>query len=397
MKNLTLTITQLNNYINNIFNAEELLIGVSVFGEVSNLKISGGTCYFDLKEEGAQVSCIIFGTTSYNKLFVNGDKILVTGRLNYHIKYGKLSFIVSKFEPYGLGELYQKYIELKNKLDKEGVFDPSRKKAIPSFVKQIGVVTSETGAVIRDIIRVARRKNPIVDIKIYPVKVQGEGATETIIEGLKFLETTNVDVVIVARGGGSFEDFSPFNNEKIVRAVLECKKPIISAIGHETDFSLLDFVSDLRASTPSVASELAVYDYYSLVSGIDKVSYDLNKRMQLFIERKQNLLVDYHNKNETNFKNILKTNVQTIKNCYNDLQNVFDKYFANRKQKVDIISLNIEKSNPITFLKQGYGKLEKEGKPIKISDELNVNDSIDIFIQDAKLVATINEIKRTGG
>lgn len=259
METIKLNITQLNTIIKRIIDAEEFLQTISVYGEVTNFKVSAGNAYFDIKEDGAQLACIKFGATDLD--IHNGDMVLLTGRLNYYVKTGRLSFIASRIEPYGLGELYKQYLLLKAKLEAEGLFDESRKKELPRFANKVGVVTSETGAVIRDIVHVARKKNPFTDIIVYPARVQGAGAENEIVEGLEYFENSDVDVVIIARGGGSFEDLAPFNTEKLARKIFECKKPIISAVGHETDFSLSDFVSDMRAPTPSVAAEIAFYDF----------------------------------------------------------------------------------------------------------------------------------------
>ena len=183
MQNLTLSISQLNNYIKNIFDNEELLIGVSVYGEITNFKISNGIAYFDIKEEGAQLSCVKF--SCYSQFAKNGDKVIVTGKLNYHVRLGKLSFVATKVEQYGMGELYKKFLELKARLESEGVFDQSKKQSIPKYVNKIGVVTSETGAVIRDIYHVVKKKNPNTNILVYPAKVQGENAEYEIIKGIK--------------------------------------------------------------------------------------------------------------------------------------------------------------------------------------------------------------------
>ena len=258
METIKLNITQLNTIIKRIIDAEEFLQTISVYGEVSNYKVSAGNAYFDIKEQGAQLSCIKFGASEDVH---NGDLVLLTGRLNYYVKTGKLSFIANKIEPYGLGELYKQFLMLKEKLAAEGLFDERVKKELPRYANKVGVVTSETGAVIRDIVHVAKKKNPYTDIVVYPSRVQGDGAEKEIIAGLKYFENSDVDVVIIARGGGSFEDLAPFNTEALARAIFACKKPIISAVGHETDFSISDFAADMRAPTPSVAGELAFFDF----------------------------------------------------------------------------------------------------------------------------------------
>ena len=313
MQNLTLSISQLNNYIKNIFDNEELLIGVSVYGEVTNFKISNGIAYFDIKEEGAQLSCVKFST--FYPFAKNGDQVIVTGKLNYHVKLGKLSFVASKVEPYGMGQLYKQFLELKERLEKEGIFDQSKKKQLPKYVNKIGVVTSETGAVIRDIYNVTRSKNPYTDILVYPSRVQGVGAEDEIVEGIKFFNTLNdVDVIIVARGGGSFEDLAPFNTEKVARAVFESELPVISAVGHETDFTLIDFASDLRTPTPSVAAEVAVYNFFDEVQYLTTLQLSIDKFATKIVTDKKESVTNYVNSILKTIKSKLDVSVKEVEN-----------------------------------------------------------------------------------
>ncbi|MBQ3494521.1 MAG: exodeoxyribonuclease VII large subunit, partial [Clostridia bacterium] len=253
-----LTVTQVGTYIKQIFDAEEMLSYIRVIGEISGLSISKGVAYFVLKDENAQLQCVCFSPEKFS--FNNGDKVYATGTPKYYVKGGKLNFNVSKIEQAGLGELYINFLMLKQKLELLGYFDAANKKPIPKNIKRIGVVTSAEGAVIQDIINVRNRRNKNVDIVLYPVKVQGVGAEYEIKKGIEFFDNYDVDVVVVARGGGSLEDLMPFNTEVVAKAVFYANKPIVSAVGHETDFTICDFVADLRAPTPSVASELLCED-----------------------------------------------------------------------------------------------------------------------------------------
>ncbi|MEG1805384.1 MAG: exodeoxyribonuclease VII large subunit, partial [Clostridia bacterium] len=265
MEDKVLSVVQLNRILNQIFNAEELLHGILVSGEVTNFKIAGAHAYFNLKDDEAQISCTFFNITKSSTMTVkNGDKVIVRGTPDFYVKGGTLTLKVNKMTPQGLGELYIKFLELKERLAKEGLFDESHKIAIPVNPKRIGVVTSRTGAVIQDIINVTSRRNPYTDIVLFPVKVQGENAEIEIARGVtKLDEAKIVDVIIVGRGGGSMEDLQAFNTEIVARAVYNCQTPIISAVGHETDFSLCDFASDLRAPTPSAAAEQSTIDLVS--------------------------------------------------------------------------------------------------------------------------------------
>lgn len=386
MQNLTLSITQLNNYIKNIFDNEELLIGVSVYGEVTNFKISNGVAYFDIKEEGAQLSCIKF--SSFFPFAKNGDQVIVTGKLNYHVKLGRLSFVASKVEQYGMGQLYKQYLELKARLESEGIFDASKKKEIPKYAKNIGVVTSETGAVIRDIYHVTKKKNPYTNLIVYPSKVQGLNAEYEIAEGIKYFnENSNVDVIIVARGGGSFEDLAPFNTEVVARAVFNSKIPVISAVGHETDFSIIDFASDLRAPTPSVAAEVAVFDYYAEVEYINGLENRILKSVEKNVEEEKQ-----------NQKNIVSQIAKTMttkilletKDClligdkiYKKIQDIF----RDHKQKLELLVTKLEKSNPLTILKAGYSKVMVNEKVVSSVQDVRVDDVLTTYVKDGKIIS----------
>lgn len=389
METIKLNVTQLNTLIKRIIDAEEFLQTISVYGEVSNFKISGGNAYFDIKEDGAQIACIKFG--AYDLDIHNGDRVLLTGRLNYYIKTGKLSFIANIVEPYGLGELYIKYLQLKNQLLAEGLFDERFKKEIPRFANNVGVITSETGAVIRDICHVAKKKNPYTNIIVYPVRVQGSGAENEIIEGLRYFENSNVDVVIIARGGGSFEDLSPFNTEILVREIFKCKKPIISAVGHETDFSLTDFVADMRAPTPSVAGELAFFDFYETLKNVQQYISTINQSATLIINHKQEQLIELINKITSDLATITKQKYLMLENLTNSTLANFENQVNLKQSALEKIILQIEKANPLEILKQGFVLADKNGENIKSSLEINVGDNINLTFVDGKAVAVITK------
>ncbi len=392
MQNLTLSITQLNNYIKNIFDNEELLIGVSVYGEVTNFKISNGIAYFDIKEDGAQLSCVKF--SSYVPFAKNGDQVVVTGKLNYHVRLGRLSFVASKVEPYGMGELYKQFLELKARLESEGVFDESKKKQIPKHANKIGVVTSETGAVIRDIYHVTRKKNPFTDILVYPAKVQGIGAENEIAEGIEFLDkNSDVDVIIVARGGGSFEDLSPFNTEKVARAIFASQKPVISAVGHETDFSISDFASDLRAPTPSVAGEVAVFDYFEELQYLENCRERLKKSMVVFLEKKFNEAQNNTRNIAQNIENRVKIQEKDLENRIVLIEKAMETFLENKDKKLNLLVAKLEKSNPLSILKAGYSKVESQGKTISNVSQVKVGDRITNMFCDGEVTSTVESIK----
>lgn len=387
METIKLNITQLNTLIKRIIDAEEFLQTISVYGEVSNFKISAGNAYFDIKENGAQIACIKFG--AYDLDISNGDMVLLTGKLNYYIKTGKLSFIASKVEPYGLGELYKKYLELKEQLSAEGLFDERYKKQLPRFANKVGVITSETGAVIRDICHVANKKNPHTDIIIYPARVQGIGAEQEIIQGLKYFEDSDVDVVIIARGGGSFEDLAPFNTEKLAREIFTCKKPIISAVGHETDFSLTDFVADMRAPTPSVAGELAFFDFNKTVQDLQMYINSICTNASSLIVKKKDQVADSMHLIASGLGSINDKQMLRLTGVINNVNNSFENYIKNKQSELDKLIVTIERSNPLTILKSGYLVAEKQGNKISSVKEFNIGDQINLILADGKASAVV--------
>lgn len=382
-----ITVTQLSTYIKQIFEAEEMLSFIKVIGEVSGLTIAKGIAYFTLKDENAQLSCVCFSPNNFD--FKNGDKIYATGSPRYYVKGGKLNFNVSKIEQVGLGELYQRFLELKEKLQLQGYFDEDRKKLIPKQINRIGVVTSAEGAVIQDIINVRNRRNPKIDIVLYPTKVQGIGAEFEIAEGIDFFDNYNVDVVIVGRGGGSLEDLMPFNTEVIANAIYKSKKPIVSAVGHETDFTICDFVADLRAPTPSAASEI--------------LCEDISNRKQnalMFINRIQRAISVIKNKKSQQAKMILGNLISVLNNdlmiksqdgktkIYK-LDKAIDKNIEQYTYNYNMLSSKLEKLNPEMILKMGYAALKKENSYISSINNIAVGDNIDIVLRDGVLSASV--------
>ena len=390
MKTITLSVIQFNTFVKNILDAEEFLANISVYGEVTNLKMSGGHAYFDLKDENAMLSCVKFGASDLN--IKNGDLVTAFGKVNFYVKSGRLNFIVGRVAAAGMGDLYQRFLMLKEKLEKEGLFREEIKKSIPKFAKNIGVVTSETGAVIRDIIHVTRSKNPYTNIIVYPSKVQGNGAENELARGIEYFNSRDdIDTIIVARGGGSLEDLSPFNTEKIVRAIYSSEKPIISAVGHETDFTLCDFAADLRVPTPSVAAEVAVFDYFEQVRNLslinDNIYYFITKKIKEdknIISSLSSAIID-----KTKLKlESSRTNVLLI------LKEIESKMLATIKEKetkLNLISGLISKMNPLEILKSGYSLVEKQGKKVASIKDVSVDDEVIINLEDGKVKARVIE------
>lgn len=298
----SLKISELNDYILQSLSSDHLLKNIYIEGELSNLKLhSGGNLFFTLKDEYNKVRCIMFSDSIDENIIEDikdGDKIICKGSVNYYKKDGYVSFVVTEIEKVGAGFAYQKFLELKSKLENQGYFDTSHKKDLPQFPQKIGVVTSTTGAVIRDIFYVIKRRYPAVQMIVYPSLVQGDDAPESIVSGIQYLDSKDFDLIILARGGGSYEELNAFNSEKVASAIFSAQTPIISAVGHETDFTIADFVADIRASTPSVAAEIAVPLLDDIKNTVNKINNLLRENLNRIIESKENSL-EYD-------KNILK-------------------------------------------------------------------------------------------
>lgn len=363
----TITVSQLAWYIKKIFEAEELLYNVSVVGEVSGLKIVRGIAYFDLKDETSLISCVCFYGGALDGV-KNGDKIVAKGTPGFYVKGGKLNFNVSKITPFGVGDLFRAFLELKDKLEKEGIFDDACKKDLPDNVTTIGVITSETGAVIHDIITVATRRNPGINIVLYPAKVQGQGTSESVINGLEYFETRDdVQVVIIARGGGSAEDLWEFNSEALARKIFDCTKPIISAIGHETDFTICDFAADIRAATPSAAAELVAEE-------IKSKKWLLQGQISVLQSRISSIILD----NEAHFENQLSA-----------LTGAIEDKIQNMQHALEIQKTTLEKYNPNHILGLGYAKVSVNGGAVVSAKSLAAGDKITIDFKDGTLKGEI--------
>ena len=388
-----LSVTQVCDYIKGIFNAEEMLIGINILGEITNMKDSGRAVYFDIKDESSAISCICFDKSMLEGIEF-GTQVVVKGRFNFYNKTGKLSFIISKISKYGVGELYAKYLELKTKLEKEGLFDVKFKKELPVCAKTIGVVSSETGAVIRDIIKVARTKNLSVDIVLFPAKVQGVGAVSEIVKGIKYLDSCpEIDVIIVARGGGSFEDYQPFNTEEVARAVFDANKPIISAIGHENDWTIIDFVADKRASTPSVASEMAVFDELGVFDKIVSLTQRIHSQIIAMSD-------DFVQKSQQNFRQCSLLVSSKLEKYKSQVDQSIIRIEENLEQKlnfatqaVQLLQSKIEERNPMKILRKGYAKIEKGGKVVSSAKDIVVGESLNIRLADGDVESSVVAVK----
>ncbi len=390
-----ITVTDLNKYIKGRIDNDEMLNNVLVKGEISNFKNHyTGHMYFTLKDENSLIKCVMFKTYTTHLSFMpkDGMKVIVLGGVSVFERDGVYQIYAKAMKEDGLGNLYVAYEELKNKLSNEGLFDEKYKKSIPFMPKTIGVLTSNTGAVIRDIINVSTRRNPNVNIRLYPVPVQGSGAGEKIAEGIEFMNKNKLaDVLIIGRGGGSIEDLWPFNEEVVARAIFNSKIPIISAVGHETDFTIADFVADLRAPTPSAAAELAV-------ANIDDVRETLrayNNRYKVSLKKKIELMKMSYEKCMT--RQAFKNPTQKINEQYmlidmkvKSLQNSILLKIKEDKTKFVKEVAKLDALSPLKTLTRGYSIISKQdGRIAKEVKDLSQGEKVSIRLSDGKVDAQV--------
>lgn len=389
-----ISVTDLNKYIKEKIAGDEMLNNVLVKGEISNYKHHyTGHLYFTLKDDNSLIKCIMFKGFAEKLKFEpkDGMKVMLFGAVAVFERDGVYQIYAKAMQEDGMGSLYKAYEEMKARLEKEGLFDASHKKKIPLMPKCIGVLTSNTGAVIRDIINVSTRRNPNVYIKLLPVPVQGPGAAEKIVDGIKTMnEQKLADVIIVARGGGSLEDLWPFNEEIVARAIYESELPIISAVGHETDFTIADFVADLRAPTPSAAAELAVPNISDIILKLD--SY--NNRYKLSLKKKVEFMRLRYEKCMNS--RVFKEPTQKINEKYmlidmkvKSIQNSIAKIYNDKKTNMIKHISKLDALSPLKTLTRGYSLVQIEGKVVKSIKQLKKDDEIDIRLSDGKARAKI--------
>ena len=392
-----ITVTDLNKYIKNKIDGDEMLNNVLVKGEISNFKNHyTGHMYFTLKDENSLIKCVMFKSYTTHLSFMpkDGMKVMVLGSVAVFERDGVYQIYAKAMKEDGLGSLYTAYEELKKKLEREGLFAEEHKKKIPFMPKTIGVLTSNTGAVIRDIINVSTRRNPGVHIRLYPVPVQGPGAAEKIAEGIKFMnENKLADVLIIGRGGGSLEDLWPFNEEIVARAIYDSELPIISAVGHETDFTIADFVADLRAPTPSAAAELAVANIDDVIETLklynNRYKVALKKKIELMRLSYEKCMARPAYKNPTQKINeqymVIDMKVKALQNSMMLKLKEAKTSFVKETAKLDSLS-------PLKTLTRGYSIVTKQesGKVIKSVDDLNSGEKVNLRLSDGQKTATID-------
>lgn len=396
MKLRALDISEVNSYIKRILTNDPILYNLRVKGEISNFKVhSSGNVYLSLKDEKSKLNCIIFKSNYDKSLNLdNGVKIIASGYISVYERDGAYQLYINEIEIEGMGNLYIEFNKLKEKLKKEGLFDTKYKKEIPKMPRSIGVITSPTGAVIRDIINVTKRRFPKVDIKLYPVNVQGDKSASDICEGIEFFNRMeNVDTIIVGRGGGSLEELWSFNEEIVAREIFKSKIPIISAVGHETDFTICDFVSDMRAPTPSAAAEIATPDlseiYYKLNTIKNRMNRSLNNQVILDNEKLNNTF-DKINNYMKNY--IVRDKVIQLDQIYDKIKLRLEQKLETSKEKLSKKAALLHNLSPLATISRGYSIVEKNGQVINSIEEVNITDDINITLKDGSLECNVNKI-----
>ena len=391
------SVGQVNHYVKNMFTQDYFLRKVYVKGEVSNCKYhTSGHIYFSLKDETGTLSCVMFAGHRRGLAFrmKDGDKVVAGGIVDVYERDGRYQLYAKEITLEGAGALYERYLALKQELEDMGMFAQEYKQPIPHFIHTLGVVTAPTGAAIQDIRNIAGRRNPYLQVILYPALVQGEGAANSIAKGIQTLDAMNLDVIIVGRGGGSIEDLWAFNEEIVARAIFDCRTPIISAVGHETDWTIADFVSDRRAPTPSAAAELAVSDYRQTLERLDnlrrRMDRNLTGRIDFFREKLS------HIKTRLNFlspQNKLNENKRRLADIEDALERIMKQRLSDCRQRLALLSGTLDAYSPAKKLAQGYAyvEVEKKGALHSVSD-INAGDDINIYLIDGHARAVVSEV-----
>lgn len=394
-----LTVSQINAYAKMLLDGDLKLRRVFISGEISNFNSNykSGHCYFSLKDDNAVISAVMYSSNAARVRFkpTNGMKVIVSGRVSLYEKAGQFQINVDSMQPDGVGALAIAYEQLKKRLSEEGLFDDAHKLDIPEFPKRIGVITSLTGAVIQDIRNVVSRRCPSVELVLCPVSVQGEYASEQLVKAVELFNRMNdVDVIIIGRGGGSFEDLNCFNDERLVRAIYASRIPMISAVGHETDYTLCDFVSDLRAPTPSAAAELATPDIRDMVKELD----DIRRFMEYTVGNKLYSEMQYVDKlndtiNSHRLDDYIAGERVYLSSLYKSFSSLIENKIRLEKAQVTAAANKVNTLNPINLLQKGYSAVMKDNSVINSVKLLDVNDRITVKMSDGEVNCLVESIK----
>lgn len=421
MNNRIYSVGKINTYIKNLIGSDFILKNISVKGEISNCKYNhSGHIYFSLKDETGVLSCVMFASSAKDLMFhlEDGMQVVSTGRISVYEKSGVYQLYVNSVEKDGKGDLYKKYEELKERLEESGLFAEEYKQPIPEYSMNIGVVTAKTGAVINDIRNVAKRRNPYVKITLYNAKVQGEGAAGQICTGISALDALGLDCIIVGRGGGSIEDLWAFNEESVARAIFNCTTPVISAVGHETDFTIADFAADLRAPTPSAAAELAVFDYFRFTDDLDSYKYTFDLHMEnaliaagnkvkdskLIIEKsspenailsKRQSLMCFSDILERKMEGSLRDSHEKVLKISPELERKMERVLRDSKDEMIRSSTRLDGLSPLKRLSEGYAFVEGiDKKGINSIDQVSLGDELNINLSDGRILAEVKQYER---
>lgn len=393
------SVSQINTYIRNMFTQDFVLNRVSIRGEVSNCKYhTSGHIYFSLKDAQGVMSCVMFASARKGLAFrlSDGQQVVADGAVSVYERDGKYQLYASRIRLDGAGVLYERYLELKQELEEMGMFAPEYKKKIPAYVRRLGVVTAPTGAAIRDIINISKRRNPGIEIILYPAKVQGEGAAESVAAGIHALDQLGVDVIIAGRGGGSIEDLWAFNEELVARAVFACETPVISAVGHETDTTIIDFVSDLRAPTPSAAAELAVIDVSGILSMLEKQKEQLQKSLEWKLQQYTMRLIQYESRLQS-YCPQQKISEQRVKTDAIEakLSWLLEQKLLARKHQMQLYIEKMKAVSPLDKLAGGYACVtDEQGGRIYSVRQTKPEDRLQIYLSDGMIEASVIQNRR---
>ena len=398
MKN-AYSVGQVNRYVKNMFTQDFFLQKIYVKGEVSNCKYhTSGHIYFSLKDETGTLSCVMFAGHRRGLAFSmkDGDKVIVGGSVDVYERDGRYQLYAKEITLEGAGALYERYLALKQELEEMGMFAAEYKQPIPKFVRRLGVVTAPTGAAVQDIRNISYRRNPYLQIILYPALVQGTGAAESIVKGIRMLDGLNVDVIIVGRGGGSIEDLWAFNEEIVARAIFECRTPVISAVGHETDFTIADFVADLRAPTPSAAAELAVDDYRSVVESVSVYRQRMYRAMSTRLDFYRSRLANFSTKfGYLSPEYRLREQRQRLADAESSLQNAMEGKLAENRHRLSLYVERFTGLSPLRKLNQGFSYVaDQEKRTLTSVKQVKNGDTIYISVTDGTIEAKVNSIKK---
>ncbi len=390
------SVKQVNAYIKNMFTQDFMLNRIYIKGEVSNCKYhTSGHIYFSLKDESGSIACIMFAGQRSGLAFKmqDGQQVIVLGSVTTYERDGKYQLYAKEIILDGAGLLYEKFEALKRELGEMGMFAPEYKQPIPKFAKKIGIVTAPTGAAIRDIMNISARRNPYVQLILYPALVQGDGAAASIVKGIEMLDKYGVDVIIVGRGGGSIEDLWAFNEEPVARAIFNCRTPIISAVGHETDTTIADYVADMRAPTPSAAAELAVFEYQALENYLEELHLKLKKALYQKLQIERMKLERYRLKmNYLHPKMKLREKQQRSVEIEQKLRNIMEKKLNLAKQRLAIQIERMKGASPLAKLNQGFSYVSSEnGNVVKSIEQVQLEDKLTIYMTDGIVKAKVED------